>query len=370
MFGVEAGEFDSCAGAAKWASASAGRPSDAAARVVTANALIAPGCGWSVPSLQGIPAEYQMLDGLAAVARLGKTLLLANIADAGAWAAAGRDPFRFIEHTLKAWVDARGGPEIAAEFSLRLGLVSDLDPYGQEGGAETGQEEMYLVLEPDSAGYLILGPTLRLLEAVHPRLPVTFLDLFAGALNRWVRVYNYQDALERVETLREWYAGDPEAEQIELPDVEGATPRCLRTKCKPLKEQFVEGLLGKAKKRTARALIEEVLELSRTSRQAQRPEIGAWAQERLMDSNPPLPVLLAVFEKHDAIEGCFDEDSQGMMECVPEPNVILPFRPEDVESVREAFRLLGVVCSVLRQSARLINLMMELTTQRGGAQWK
>jgi hypothetical protein len=81
-------------------------------------------------------------------------------------------------------------------------------------------------------------------------------------------------------------------------------------------------------------------------------------------------VLLAVFERHDAIEGCFDEDSQGMMECVPEPNVILPFRPEDVESVREAFRLLGVVCSVLRQSARLIKLMMELTTQRGGAQWK
>jgi hypothetical protein len=45
---------------------------------------------------------------------------------------------------------------------------------------------MYLVLEPESAGYVVLGPTLELLEAVHPRLPVTFFDLFTHALNRWV----------------------------------------------------------------------------------------------------------------------------------------------------------------------------------------
>ena len=173
--------------------------------------------------------------------------------------------------------------------------------------------------------------------------------------------YDHRDAQERVQTLRDWYAGDPEAEQIELPDVEGATPSCLHKRCKPLKEQFVERLLGKAKVGTVRALIEGVLELNRTSRQAERPEIGAWAEDRLMDSNPPLPVLLAVFEKHDSIEGCFDEDSQGMLECVPEPNVILPFRPGDVGSVRGAFRLLEVVCGVLRRSSRLIKLMMELT---------
>ena len=361
MFGLETGEFGSCAGAPEWASESEGRVFDTAAGMVAADALIAPGRCWSVPTLQGIPTDYQLFGGLPAAAQLGKTLLLAGIADARAWAKTGRDPFRFIEETLKKWVDARGGPEIATEFSLRLGLVCDLDPYGQEVGSEVGQEEMYLVIEPSSAGYVVLGPTLRLLEMVHPRLPVTFFDLFAGALNRWLRVYDHRDALERVQTLRDWYAGDPEAEQIELPDVEGATPSCLHKRCKPLKEQFVERLLGKTKDGTVRALIEGVLELNRTSRQAERPEIGAWAEERLTDSNPPLPVLLAVFEKHDPIEGCFDEDSQGMLECVPEPNAILPFRPGDVGSVRGAFRLLDVVCGVLRRSSRLIKLMMELT---------
>jgi hypothetical protein len=49
-----------------------------------------------------------------------------------------------------------------------------------------------------------------------------------------------------------------------------------------------------------------------------------------------------------------------MLECPPEPNVILPFRVEDARSVREAFRLLTVICNMLRQAARLITLMMEL----------
>ena len=49
-----------------------------------------------------------------------------------------------------------------------------------------------------------------------------------------------------------------------------------------------------------------------------------------------------------------------MLECTPEPNVILPFRPEDAASVQETFRLLGVVCDVLLQAARLATAMMQL----------
>jgi hypothetical protein len=59
-------------------------------------------------------------------------------------------------------------------------------------------------------------------------------------------------------------------------------------------------------------------------------------------------------------KAAFDEECQGMLECPQEPNVILPFRLEDTASVREAFRLLRVICDVLRQGARLITAMMEL----------
>ena len=219
---------------------------------------------------------------------------------------------------------------------------------------------MFLAIEPESAGYVVMGPTLRLLKAVHPRLPVTFFDLFTGALNRWIRVYDYRDALERVEQLREWYEADPEGQMVDVPGVDAAIPDCLRRKWSPLKERFVEHLAEQVRSRKARALLEGVIELNHLSMEGKRPDIGDRAQAQLMDANPPVPALVAVFGKHDAIEGCFDEECQGMLECPPEPNVILPFRVEDSKSVREAFRLLAVICNMLRQAARLITLMMEL----------
>jgi len=179
-------------------------------------------------------------------------------------------------------------------------------------------------------------------------------------LNRWIRVYDHRDALERVEQLREWYDADPQGENVELPAVDAAIPDCLRQKCIPLKERFVARLAATVRNQRVRALLEGVIELSRISVQGRRPEIGELVETRLADSNPPVPALVAVFNKNDAVEGCFDEESQGMLECPPEPNVILPFRAGDADSVREAFRLLAVVCGVLRHGASLIALMMEL----------
>jgi len=59
---------------------------------------------------------------------------------------------------------------------------------------------------------VVLGQTLELLEKVDPRLPATFYCLFAAALHRWVRVYDYHDAQERVAMLREWIEGEPDAD--------------------------------------------------------------------------------------------------------------------------------------------------------------
>ena len=86
--------------------------------------------------------------------------------DTAYWAQAGRDPFAFIAQGLKDFVEAHGGEDLRKEFFFRLGLVSDLDPYACDG-SETGlQEEMYIILEPDSAGYVVLERTLRLLAAL------------------------------------------------------------------------------------------------------------------------------------------------------------------------------------------------------------
>ena len=360
MYGLETSKRNPLPCAGQQLSATAERLPNGTARLVAANSLMAVGRQLVIPRLEGIPTEYRLFDGLGVAAKLSNVLVSADLADAGGWVQAGRDPFRFIEQALKDRVAAAGATEIEKEFFLRLGLVSDLDPYGNDSDQMGAGGEMFLVIEPESAGYVVMGPTLRLLKAAHPRLPITFFDLFTGALNRWIRVYDYRDGLERVEQLREWYEADPEGETVELPGVEAAIPDCLRRKWNPLKERFVEHLAGQARNRMVRALLEGVIELNRISVGGKRPDIGERAQARLMDANPPVPALVAVFGKHDAIEGCFDEECQGMLECPPEPNVILPFRVEDARSVREAFRLLAVICNMLRQAARLITLMMEL----------
>jgi hypothetical protein len=360
MSGLEKRECDPRAGAGQWAAKRTGQLLDAASGVVTSDGLIASGWHWSIPALWGVPTEYQFFGGLNAAARLAKSLVANGVAQADAWFRAGKDPFRLIEQTLKDKIKADGGQEIDTDLFLDVGLVSDLDPCGTEVGELADGDEMYLVVEPESAGYVVLGPTLRLLEAVHPRLPVTFFNLFTHALNRWVRVYDYRHAAEWVEQLSEWYEGDPEGETVELPDVDGATPRYLRGKWNPLKERFVEQLLGTVRNRGIRAILAGVLALSAASRQGERPTITESVQERLADSNPPVPALVAVFEKHDAIEGCFDEEAQGMLECAPEPNLIVPFLSGDIESVRAAFQTLEVACNVFREGVRLIRLMMEL----------
>lgn len=359
MYGLETSEHDPLPCPGQQFNGTAERVSNSTARLVATNNLMAVGRQWVLPRLEGIPTEYRISDGIDVAAKLSNVLVSTGLADAGRWAQAGCDPFRFIEQALEDRVVAAGGTEIEKEFFLRLGLVSDLDPYGNDSDQMGADGEMFLVIEPESAGYVVMGPTVRLLKAVHPRLPVTFFDLFTGALNRWIRVYDYRDALERVEQLREWYEADPDGETVELPAVDAAIPDCLCRKWNPLKERFIEHLAGQARNRKLRALLEAVIELNRISLEAKRPDVGERAQARLMDANPPVPALVAVFGKHDAIEGCFDEECQGMLECPPEPNVILPFRVEDARSVREAFRLLTVICNVLRQAARLITLMME-----------
>ena len=64
-------------------------------------------------------------------------------------------------------------------------------------------------------------------------------------------------------------------------------------------------------------------------------------REEMGDMNSPLPGLLAVFKSDDAIEGCFDEEAQTMMEVTPEPSLIIPLSADQPASVKAAFRTLG-----------------------------
>ena len=324
-------------------------------RLASSRQLMAQGSGLLIPRLDAVPMAHRLVADDRLAVMLAKSLLELDIAVPGDWKKAERDPTSFIRVTLERWIHAHDGPAIRHRFLLSAVISNSPSDWAERD--ESRPNQLFLIVEPSEAtcGCATFGPTLQLLESVHPQLPATFFHLFVGALNRWLRVYDFRDAEERAETLREWAAQEPDADQYELPDVEGSIPPCMRQGA--LDESELAQLKDKINDPLATKLVDAVTGLDRVSRQAERPELDDDVGQQLSDCNPALPCLLAVFAEGDSIAGCFDEDAQGMMEVEPEPNIIIPFDPTDNASVQRTFQMFGVACQTIAAASRVIDLM-------------
>jgi hypothetical protein len=321
-------------------------------RNTAANLLIAPPCELVLPRLDEVPLEHRFLADDREVLALAEILVRSNIATEEDWEKSGRDATRFLSLSLQRWMREHGAAAINRRFDLDLTLSDGFVDYSDERGPEG---TLYLILDPDGAAFVLLKPTLELLEAVHPRLPSAFFTHFAGSLNRWVRVYDYHDAEDRVDMLREWYEGEEDREEYEVPDIEGCTPKCLKEPS--LSFRGLEELATAIRDTEVQALLRGLLKLCQVSSRTKRPDFTDDMGEQLMDANPALPCLLAAFTQGDAVVGCFDDEAQTAMETTPHPNLIIPLQLADPGSVRKGFRTLGVVCETLAAASRLIDLM-------------
>jgi len=322
-----------------------------ARRVLATDRVMAPPCEVVLPTLEKVPTEQRFsADDREAIA-LAEILVKSEIAVVEDWEESGRDATKYLLLTLQRWIRDHGGASILRRFDLDLTLSDRLVDYSDERGPEG---TLYLIVDPDSAAFVLLNPTLELLE-INPRLPATFYRYFAGSLNRWVRVYDYHDAEERVDMLHEWYEGEENPEQYEVPDVDGCTPKCLKER--PLSLRSLKHLSRSIRNGEVRALVSVLLELGSISQQAKRPEYTEDMGEQLIDSNPPLPCLLAAFSSGDAVAGCFDDEAQTAMETTTHPNLIIPIKLSDPATIREGFQTLGVMCDTLAAASRLIDLM-------------
>ncbi len=321
-------------------------------RVLATDRLIAPPCEVVLPTLEKVPVEQSFSADDREVIALAEILVTSDIAAVEDWEKSERGATKYLLLTLERWIRDHGGVSIQRRFDLDLTISNRLVDYSDERGPEG---TLYLIVDPESAAFVLLKPVIELLEEIHPRLPATFFRYFVGSLNRWVRVYDYHDAEERVDMLREWYEGEENPEQYEVPDVEGCTPKCLKERSLSLRG--LKNLSGSIRSRKVRALVLGLLDVCWISQQAKRPEFSEDMGEQLIDSNPPLPCLLAAFSSGDAVVGCFDDEAQTAMETTPQPNLIIPLKLSDPTSVRQGFQALGVVCDTLAAGSRLIDLM-------------
>jgi len=324
-------------------------------RLATSGQLMAQGGSLLLPRLAAVPLIHRVVADDRLSVMVAKSLVALDIAVPGDWKRAECDPTSFIRLTLERWIKVHGDSAIRRRFLL-VATISDT-PCEWTDRDESKPNQLFLIVEPSEAscGCVTFGPTLELLEKVHPHLPATFFHLFVGALNRWTRVYDFRDAEERAETLREWAAQEADADQYEIPDVQASIPPCLRQTA--LDENELAHLKDKINDPLATKLVEAALALGRVSAQAERPELSEDIGQQLSDCNPPLPCLLALFAEGDSVAAAFDEEAQGMLEVTPEPNLIIPFDPTNSEAIRDAFHVFGVACGTIAAAGRLIDLM-------------
>jgi len=127
-------------------------------------------------------------------------------------------------------------------------------------------------------------------------------------------------------------------------------------KRKPLVGKSLKAMLSRMTP-TSRAarLLRATLELKRVSDRVKLPEIPEPVRE-LFAMQSTVPVLLAIYQLGDAIEACFDDERQSMLELTPEPWPLIRSRDGSGKH-EEGIRLFGWRSDTLVAARRVLNLV-------------
>ena len=318
--------------------------------------LIAPGPSLSTPRLDHVCLRHSSFGSDAAAARFATILIELGIGNPSDWSRCGREPANFLRRTLDRFVEREAEGSIDGAFDLSVTLSTDPHEWCETEDEPDGSQ-MFLYMEAGSCGFVNLGPALDLCEKEHPRLAVTFARMFLHGLGRLFRVYDDRDAAERLSMLEDDY--DPEADQEErpaLPDRNKLLPPCMNQR--PFGGGALKTIMEQLPSRNViTRLLKSALELDRISRRVRLPAIPEPVREMFCDCNPPVPVLLAIYQQGDAIEACFDAESQWMLEATPEPWPLIPFDGTDSKSTRQAFDCLKGALDALSAARRVLDLV-------------
>jgi hypothetical protein len=317
--------------------------------------LIAPGPSLAVPRLDHVGLRHSSFGSDAAAARFATILIELGIGNPADWPRCGREPAKFLRQTLDRFVGRQ--VEIAIDGAFDLSVTLSTDPHEWcETEDEPDGSQMFLYMEAASCGFVNLGPALALCEKEHPHLPVTFARLFLYGLGRVFRVYDDRDADQRLSVLEDDYGCGDEEGEATLPDRDKLLPPCMKKRS--MGSRALKALMDRLgpSKHVSR-LLKAVVEFDRISRGVRFPEIPEPIRNAFCDCNPPVPILLAIYHHGDAIEACFDEESQLMLEATPEPWPLIPFNGTDSISTDRAFKCLKAALDTLAAARRVLDLV-------------
>jgi hypothetical protein len=274
------------------------------------------------------------------------------------WSECGEDPLAFARRSIENRIGAKTVELLQRNVEYHL-EVSDV---AGEDSADLGTGQLAITIDCSGCGFLKIGPALRALETQEEGLGAAFYWTLIRSLYRVMRIYDHSDAQAYEENLIECAQEDDPAnrDQYEFPEVEKALPECIRKRLKHESEHWrldYRRLLGRHRNGQYRIWIRHVETIAKLARVRAR-----FSEREDFDGyydGPPLPALLIVFNEHDAVAACFDEESQHMLEGSAEPAFCAVFTLDHAEQCSTAMRAAGRFVLVNRELCELIEEIAE-----------
>lgn len=314
--------------------------------------LLGQGCGESIPALRRIPASYRLETNGERLYRLCLALVERNLADENLWEKSGKVAVVFARSAIHKLIEEFTSGTLEDRVEYYCEVRDDLGT-GYWRNGDLGDGKLMAAFELQACGYLKIGAALAALEEQERFLGAAFYFLLRRSLCRWIRIYDHTDAEFYNEQLHEWMEqDDPQnRDAYEFPPVEEAIPEPVRTagdwtylNARRLLRRHLQGPHS--------IWIQKLLTLHRLSRlkgQVARFEGGY--------DDPPVPSLLLVFRENDAIQACFDHESDRYNESTNEPSCAVCFRPEVEAEFDAALRTMAIFLRVNMELAELISLL-------------
>ena len=334
-------------------------PSKRRSRLSPVGYLANPASLTGIPKLEVAHAGNRITFGCSDLTALAQTLVEIDLATEADWIAAGRVPAALVENVFRRSLHDHGQETVAEHFELYLTLgESVVDTNYSDSGADSNGQ-LFLVLNTESSFPMGIGSAIEELEAFHPGMGASFYDTLRQDLYRWVRVYDDSDALNRIEQMVEWAEGEEDPDSYEIPKLHQDLPECLRSRESSESPPSLDSLPVPAEP-WLKKLVETTFELHRVSHSMERPRLDEeWLeyQRSYHSLDLPLPAILMYFRPGDAVMACFDDECEYWGQETPEPNLIIPLRPNDPASVRQAFAVVETLMRVLVLTVRIKTLV-------------
>ena len=331
----------------------------------------------TVPKLNGIRWRFCSRWDEQPAAELGKSFLRLGICRIEDWSGSAVD---FIERGFRRFAKANGADEAKRVWAGELRIADYLYPLSEpernqvEADSEGSIEKLFLVGEYHAAASIPIGAALAELEREHPLLPAAFYKILVHNLWKWMRVYDYSDAVEHSELWLSELDEDSEADSVYRKVKEGI-PFCL-AQSSSLRENKARKILRNTgpslRNPASRQLVQHVLELDDLGRGFEHAWAGrlikkfAEIEELLDGADGCGPGCLISWRENDEIQACFDEEMRCIGQEGPlEPPIVLaiPLRGsvhERDSAVKEVLAHARAMLKSLSKAAKIVDIIREI----------